>query len=77
MPQTWKPVIQSDWDNYCRCVLEFRDMFYTSLGPKGHSKLFQPPANRAPTQCTSNSARILSALKGTLNVILDLLLCEI
>ena len=64
MSQTWRPVIERDRENYCRTLREFRDMFYTSLGPKGCSKLFEPSADGAPTKCTSNSSRILSSLKG-------------
>ena len=64
MPQTWRPVIQHDKDNYCRGLEEFRDVFYTSLGPKGHFKLFVSSADGAPTKCTSNSSRIIASIQG-------------
>ena len=64
MSQTWRPVIERDKDNYCRSLREFRDMFYTSLGPKGYSKFFESSAGGAPTKWTSNSSRILSSFKG-------------
>ena len=64
MPQTWRPVIDGDTENYCRALIEFRDIFYTALGPHGSLKLFVPSAEGAPTKCTSTSERILSSLKG-------------
>ena len=64
MPQTWRPLVQYDKDNYCRELVEFRDVFYTSLGPNGHFKLFVSSADGAPTKCTSNSDRILASFKG-------------
>ena len=64
MPQTWKPVIESDRDTYCRSLMKFRDIFYTYLGPKGNSKFFVSSASGAPTKWTSTSSRILSSLKG-------------
>ena len=68
MSQTWRPIVQSDYDNYLRNLLEFRDMFYTSIGPKSNYKIFVPSADRAPLKCTSVSSRIISSLKGTLYI---------
>ena len=64
MPQTWRPVIQHDTDDYCRGLIEFRDIFYSSLGPKGNYKFFVSSADGAPTKCTSNSNRMIASLKG-------------
>ena len=64
MSQFWRPVIQSDYDDYVRKVLEFRDTFYSSIGPKSNYKIFVPSAEGAPAKCTSSSSRIVSSLKG-------------
>ena len=68
MSQTWRPVIQSDLDDYMRKLLQFRDLFYSSIGPKSNYKIFVPSADGAPNKCTSTSTRIVSSLKGVYSV---------
>ena len=68
MSQTWRPVIQSDLDDYMRKLLQFRDLFYSSFGPKSNYKIFVPSADGAPNKCTSTSTRIVSSLKGVYSV---------
>ena len=70
MTQTWQPVIQNDIDSYLRKLLEFRDTFYTSIGPKSNYKIFVPSADGAPNKCTSTSTRIVSSLKGVYSLLL-------
>ena len=69
MSQTWQPVIQSDLDGYLRKLLDFRDIFYTSIGPKSNYKIFVPSADGAPNKCTSTSTRIVSSLKGVYSLL--------
>ena len=64
MPQTWKPLNNEDEDEQRKALAELRDMFYTSIGPHGHFKMFVASADGAPPRCTSTSNRILSSLKG-------------
>ena len=64
MSQFWRPVIQSDYDDYVRELSEFRDTFYSSIGPCSNCKIFVPSADGAPAKCTSTSSRIVSSLKG-------------
>ena len=64
MPQTWRPICESDVDSLKRCLAQFRDLFSTSLGPKGRLKFLVGSAEGAPTKCTSKSTRIISSLRG-------------
>ena len=64
MPQTWKPLNNQDEDEQCKALAELHDVFYTSIGPHGHYKMFVPSAYGASPRCTSTSNRILSSLKG-------------
>ena len=70
MSQTWQPVIQNDLDGHLRKLLEFRDIFYSSIGPKNNYKIFVPSADGAPNKCTSTSKRIVSSLKGVYGLLL-------
>ena len=64
MHQTWRTVNAVDREVYCRALEEFRDVFYTSIGPKGKFILFVPSGEGAPAICTSTSDRILASLQG-------------
>ena len=64
MPQTWRPISGGDVDSLKRCLVQLRDLFCASLGPKGRFKFLVGSAEGAPTQCTSKSTRIISFLRG-------------
>ena len=64
MPQTWRPICGGDVDSLKRCLVQLRDLFCASLGPKGRLKFLVGSAEGAPTQCTSKSTRIISFLRG-------------
>ena len=68
MSQIWRPVNQCDSEDYLRKLIEFRDIFYSSIGPKSNYKIFVPSADGGSNKCTLVSFRIISSLKGACNL---------